>query len=135
MSRNKTILLLIILGTTFVLIPGTPQGLYIKELMIQLTTYVLVFMLVYLAITINLLKRSFKRLFENPDDENTLRAAKLLRVSFDIKRSFGVGTLKSLFNHVNASKNVSMEAKEELYNAIKRKRVDIPPPAMAKRSK
>ena len=132
MSRNKTILLIIIAAIVFVLIPGTPQGLYAKELMVRLTTYLLVFMVIYLAITINLLKRSFKRLFASADDENTLRAAKLLRISFDVKRSFGVGTLKSLFNHVNSSKNVSMAAKEELYDAIKRKRVDIPPPAMAK---
>lgn len=133
MSRNKTILLIIIAAIVFVLLPKTPQGLYYKEMMIRITTYLLVFILIYLIITVNLLKRSFKRLFADANDENTLRAAKLLRISFDVKRTFGVGTLKALFTHVNASRNVSMSSKEELYDAIRRKRVEIPPPAMAKK--
>jgi len=70
-------------------------------------------------------------LFAEANDENTLRAAKLLKITFEVKRAFGVGTLKALYNHVNLSKNVSMEAKEELYESIKRKKVEIPPPAKA----
>lgn len=135
MSRNKTILLILIIAIIFLMIPGTPQGLYAKEIMIRLTSYFLVLLVIYLAITINLLKKSFKRLFAEANDENVIRAAKLLRITFDVKRAFGVGTLIALFNHVNASSNVTMEAKEELYQAIKRKRVDIPPPVLAKAGK
>lgn len=133
MSRNKAILLIGIAAIVFVLIPKTPEGLYAKEMMVRITTYLLIFMLIYLIIMVNLLKRSFKKLFAEANDENTTRAAKLLRITFDVKRIFGVGTLKALFTHVNASKNVSIGAKEELYDAIRRKRVEIPPPAMAKK--
>lgn len=133
MSRNKAILLIGIAAIVFVLIPKTPEGLYAKEMMVRITTYLLIFMLIYLIITVNLLKRSFKRLFADANDENAARATKLLNITFDVKRTFGVGTLKALFTHVNASKNVSMAAKEDLYDAIRRKKVDIPPPAMAKK--
>jgi len=131
MSRNKVILAIITGVIIFLAIPGSPQGLYAKEMMIRLTTYLLIFIVIYLIITINLLKRAFKRLFAEANDENTLRAAKLLKITFEVKRAFGAGTLKALFNHVNLSKNVSMAAKEELYEAIKRKRVETPPPARA----
>ncbi len=133
MSRNKFILAIIIGVIIFLLIPGTAQGLYVKEMMVRLTTYLLILFVIYLVITINLLKRSFKRLFAEANDENTFRTAKLLRFTFEVKRAFGVGTLKALFNHVNLSKNVSMEAKEELYEAIKRKKVETPPPAGGKK--
>ena len=82
----------------------------------------------------DLLRKTLKKLLTEMKEEQVLKAAKLLRITFDVKRAFGAGTLKSVFEKVNKSREISLEAKNQLYEAIRRKRVDIPPPAMGKRS-
>lgn len=128
MSRNKALLLILLIAAIFFLLPDTPEGRYAKELMIRLASYLLVVILVYLIITINVLKRAFRRVFDEANDENTLRAAKMLRITFDVKRCFGAGTLKAVYAHANESRNVGLPAKTALYEAIRRKRVEIPLP-------
>lgn len=134
MSRNKSLLLAALWFAAFFLIPSTPDGLVAKEMMIRITTYLLIGLVIYLAITLHLLRKTLKKLLAEMKEEQVLKAAKLLRITFDVKRAFGAGTLKSVFEKVNKSRDISLDAKNQLYEAIRRKRVDIPPPAMGKRS-
>lgn len=134
MSKNKALLLAALWFGGFFLIPSTEQGLVAKEMMIRITTYLLIGVVLYLAVTLHMLRKALKRVLEETKEDQVKKAARLLRITFDVKRAFGAGTLRTVFERVNKSRDVSMEAKNELYEAIRRKRVDIPPPAVGKRS-
>ena len=134
MSRNKALLLAALWFGAFFLIPSTEQGLVAKEMMIRITTYLLIGVVLYLAVTLHMLRKALKRVLEETKEDQVKKAARLLRITFDVKRAFGAGTLRTVFERVNKSRDVSMEAKNELYEALRRKRVDIPPPAVGKRS-
>lgn len=134
MSRNKSLLLAGLWFAAFFLVPSTSDGLAVKEMMIRMTAYLLIGLVVYLAITLHLLRKTLKKLLAEMREEQVLKAAKLLRITFDVKRALGAGTLRSVFERVNKSRDISLEAKNQLYDAIRRKKVDIPPPAIGKRS-
>ena len=132
MSRNKTVLLIAALVILYVVLPEHGTGGLIKAYMITVAPYILLFVILYLIITINILKRGLNCLQSDICTDNALAVARMLRITFDVKRIMGAGNLIELYKRVNFSTSVSMEAKESLYNAMKRKRLDVPPPSQGK---
>ena len=53
----------------FFLIPSTPDGLVAKEMMIRITTYLLIGLVIYLAITLHLLRKTLKKLLTEMKEE------------------------------------------------------------------
>lgn len=105
-------------------------GIYasIKANLMIALPFIMINVIIYLVITINVLKKAWKKLDAEPNDENTINFAKIMNITFDVKRMMGPANLIDLYNKVNFSSNVSMRAKELLYQAMKRKRLDVPPP-------
>ncbi|WP_027398799.1 hypothetical protein [Anaerovorax odorimutans] len=132
MSRNKSVLLILIAVIVYLLLPNTPTGIYGKTIILRIAAFTLFFMLIYSVITLNILKKALNRLIENITDENVSSAVNLLRITFDVKRMFGSETLKSIYNQVNHSKNITSKSKQDMYEAIRRKKIDIPLPAKGK---
>lgn len=132
MSRNKVVLLIAALAILYLTLPSTGTGGLVKYYMVTIIPYILIFLIVWLLVTINLLKKAMIRLSGDITDRNTLAVAKLLRMTFDVKRFMGEGNLVDLYKRVNFSKYVSMENKTLFYEALKRKRVEVPPPSTGK---
>lgn len=132
MSRNKAVLLGIIAIIVYFAIPDTPAGINAKAIMIRLLSYFMIFIIVYLVITLNMLKKAMMKLAADVTDEHVTMVVKRLRMTFDVKRMFGAETFKSLYNQVNRSKKVSTKSKQDMYEALKRKRIDVPLPTKGK---
>lgn len=132
MSRNKVVLLIAALVVIYLVLPPDGTGGLIRMYMITIAPYVLIFIIVYLIITINILKRSLNRLQNNICTDNVMAVSRMLRITFDVKRIMGAQNLIDLYKRVNFSKAVSFTAKESLYNALKRKRLDVPLPSDGK---
>lgn len=128
MSRNKAILLIVLLVVLYLLLPN--EGIYhvIKINVIAILPYLMLGIIIYLVITINVLKRAWKKVDANVNDENVINFAKIMNISFDVKRMLGSANLIDLYRKVNFSPNASMKAKELLYKAMRKKRLDVPPP-------
>lgn len=128
MSRNKFVLLLIIICMAYIALPS--DGIYatIKANFRAVLPYIMIGIIVYLVITINVLKRAWKKLDADINDENVTSFAKMLNITFDVKRMLGPGNLMDLYSKVNNSTRASLRAKELLYEALRRKRLDVPPP-------
>lgn len=128
MSRNKAILLIVLLVILYLLLPN--EGIYhvIKVNVIAILPYLMLGIIIYLVITINVLKRAWKKVDANVNDENVINFAKIMNISFDVKRMLGSANLIDLYRKVNFSPNASMKAKELLYKAMRKKRLDVPPP-------
>ena len=62
-----------------------------------------------------MLKRAWKKLDAQISDENVINFAKIMNISFDVKRMLGTNNLIDLYRKVNFSKNASLHAKELLY--------------------
>jgi len=132
MSRNKTILLIVALVALYVLLPTSGVAGIIKANMQALAPYVLLFIIVYLLVTINMLKRALTKLNNKINDANTINVSKLMNITFDIKRFMGEGNMIELYNRVNFAKNVSVHAKTLFYKSMKKKRMSVPVPATNK---
>lgn len=132
MSRNKGILFILLFIAMYFLIPSTPDGLFAKTMLIRIFTYLMIVLLVYAIISLNLLKGAMKKLAAEVSDENVAKAVRLLRYTFDAKRMFGVATFQSLYNQVNASKRITTKSKEDFYQAMLRKKVNVPLPSKGK---
>ncbi len=128
MSRNKVILLILLFIGIYFAIPTSEIGMIIKENMIRVSAYLLLFAFFYAVISLNILKSAMRKLATEVNDAHVAKVVKLLRLTFDVKRMFGVTTLQSIYNQVNSSKAVSANLKEDLYEAMKRKRVSVPLP-------
>lgn len=128
MSRNKFILLGIILAGLYYFLPD--EGIYrvIKMNAIASLPYVFAGLMIYLLITISLLKRSWKRLDHQLADENVVHFSKIMNRSFDVVRLLGGPNLIELYNKVNFAASVSIDSKRILYDSMRRKRLDIAPP-------
>ena len=76
MSRNKLILFIIILVMIYLILPDS--GIYgsIKANMLAVLPFIMIGVIIYLVITINVLKRAWKKLDAVPNDENTINFAK-----------------------------------------------------------
>jgi len=125
MSRNKFILIIIILAGLYFILPD--GGIYhvIKINTVAVLPYILVCLIIYLVFTINLLKHAWKKLDSQLTDENVINFSKLLNISFDVVRILGAGNLIALYNKVNFSTKVSPNSKQLLYEAMRRKRLDV----------
>ena len=128
MSRNKVILILCILAMAYVLTPTTGNWYIIKHNVLMALPYVMILVIIYLIITINVLKRYWKKLDANMTDENVINFAKMMNITFDVKRMLKPSNLIDLYNKVNFSTQISLHAKELLYEAMRRKRLDVPLP-------
>lgn len=128
MSRNKVILILCILAMAYVLTPTTGNWYIIKHNVLMALPYVMILVIIYLIITINVLKRYWKKLDANLTDENVINFAKMMNITFDVKRMLKPSNLIDLYNKANFSTQISLHAKELLYEAMRRKRLDVPLP-------
>jgi len=135
MSRNKVILLIAVLVMVYMVLPN--DGVYgiIKMNMIAIAPYIMIGIIVYLLITINLLKRRLYQLSNEISEENTVRVTRLLRMSFDVKRMVGTVNLVNVYKRVNTSRYVSIAAKNDMYEVLRRKRIDVPLPSGGKKNK
>lgn len=132
MSRNKVVLLVAFLLIIYFALPSTGTGGLIKAYMVAIAPYVLIFIVVWLFVTINLLRKAMTRLANDITDRNTLAVAKLMRMTFDVKRFMGEQNIIGLYKQVNFSRYVSLASKTALYEALRRKRIDVPPPSTGK---
>lgn len=128
MSRNKFVLLIILLCAAYMLLPDDGAFATIKANFVAVLPYVMAGIIIYLIITLNVLKRAWKKLDADINDENVINFAKILNISFDVKRMLGPENLMNLYAKVNGSARASLKAKELLYEALRRKRLDVPPP-------
>ncbi|HWQ78470.1 MAG TPA: hypothetical protein VN381_06625 [Anaerovoracaceae bacterium] len=135
MSRNKFILLIIFFAGLYYLLPD--DGIYrvIKVNTVAVLPYIMLGIIIYLFITINFLKRAWKKLDSELSDENTVNYAKIMNISFDVVRMLGAPNLTSLYNKVNFSASVTMNSKRLLYEAMRRKRLDVAPPGQAAKAR
>jgi hypothetical protein len=131
MSRNKFILLFVILAALYYTLPNTGVYHTIKVNTVASLPYLMLCFIAYLLITITLLKRAWKRLDNQPTDEHTVAFAKIMNLSFDVVRILGEPNLIALYNKINFTKSVSTHAKQLLYTALRRKRLDVSPPGQA----
>ncbi|MBR0599349.1 hypothetical protein [Sinanaerobacter chloroacetimidivorans] len=128
MSRNKFILLVIILAGLYYFSPDDGLSRMIKVNAVAVLPYILIGLILYLAITIHLLKRAWKKLDSELTDENVVSFSKMMNISFDVVRMLGGSNLLSLYNKVNFADSVSVNSKKLLYEAMRRKRLDVAPP-------
>lgn len=128
MSRNKFILIMCLLVMAYLLTPSDGVWYIVKLNVIRALPYVLAFIIIYLVITISVLKRRWKKLDGLLTDDNVIDFAKMMNISFDVKRMLGTTNLIDLYNKVNFSPRVSLHAKQLLYEAMRRKRLDVPVP-------
>ena len=128
MSRNKLILLILLLAIIYFIMPN--DGIYgvIKLNFRNLLPYIMIGIIIYLVITINVLTRAWKRLDQNVNNENVISFVKIMNITFDVKRMLGPTNLIDLYNKVNFSNKVSMKSKQLMYEAMRRKRLDVPRP-------
>lgn len=128
MSRNKLILLIFLLAIVYIVLPN--DGMYgiVKANFRAILPYLMIGIIIYLVITINILKRAWKKLDANINDDNVISFAKIMNITFDVKRMLGPSNLIDLYGKVNFSTRASMKAKQLLYEAMRRKRLDVPPP-------
>ncbi|MCQ4637727.1 hypothetical protein NE619_13415 [Anaerovorax odorimutans] len=135
MSRNKFILLFATIIVLYFALPNEGVGLVVKANMMAVAPYIMAFVIIYLVITINVLKRALKKLDADLCDETVINAAKIMNITFDVKRMMGPDNLQAMYNRVNISRFVSIHAKTLLYDALRKKRLDIPPPSAGKTEK
>ena len=128
MSRNKFILLFAILVIIYLVMPS--EGIYgsIKANVVMALPFLMMGVIIYLFTTVIVMKRAWKKLDNYVIDDNVIAFAKIMNISFDVKRMMGVNNLLDLYAKVNFSRHASMKAKELLYQAMRRKRLDVPPP-------
>lgn len=128
MSRNKFILLIIILAGLYYFLPD--DGIYrlIKINAVALLPYIMIGLIIYLLITVQLLKRAWTKLDNQPTDENVVNFSKLMNISFDTVRMLGAANLIALYDKINFTPSISKKSKQLLYEALRRKRLDVAPP-------
>ncbi|MFQ7473144.1 MAG: hypothetical protein ACLSAO_01515 [Anaerovoracaceae bacterium] len=128
MSRNKLVLLIFLLAIVYIVLPDDGTYGIIKANFRAILPYIMIGIIIYLVITINILKRAWKKLDSDINDANVINFAKIMNITFDVKRMLGPGNLIDLYSKVNFSAKASMKAKQLLYEAMRRKRLDVPPP-------
>lgn len=129
MSRNKVIIFIIVCVIAWFAIPDAGSGAAIKANVLNLLPYILIGVIIYLIITINMLKKRWRDVSEDPSDVKVQEFAKMLNITFDVKRMLGSENLVALYKEINISKKPSMKSKKLLYEAYKKKRLDVPPPS------
>lgn len=128
MSRNKVILLLGALVLLYLALPNEGIYLTVKTYMLAVAPYAMLTVILYLLISINLLKKALYRLSAEVSEENVLSVTRFLKITFDVKRMIGTVNLIDIYKRVNGTKKISYETKNQLYEVLKRKRIEIPLP-------
>ncbi|MBQ0079652.1 MAG: hypothetical protein KBS66_07175 [Eubacterium sp.] len=128
MSRNKFILLCALAALLYLTLPNEGFGLWYKINLRNFLPFFMAFLITYLFITMFFLKKAWKEMDKNVCDETVIKFSKIMNISFDVKRMLGANNLIDLYHKVNFSSNASMDAKQLLYDAMRRKRLDVPPP-------
>lgn len=125
MSRNKFILLIIFFAGLYFLLPD--DGIYhrIKINAVAVLPYIMIGIIIYLFITMAFLKKAWRKLDEQTNDQNAADFAKIMNITFDVVRILGGANLTALYNKVNFSPSVSLHSKQLLYDAMRRKRLDV----------
>ena len=91
--------------------------------------YLLVFISLWLLLSINMLKTAMKNLHIMPTDKRAETFAMLLRKSFAVETFVKKEDLKETYSHVTGLRQVSYETKVKLYEAFDRKSIYVPYPA------
>ena len=104
MSRNKTVLLIILIAALYFVTPNDGVFATVKANFVTLLPYIGIGIVIYLIITINVLKKAWKRLDAHISDDNVIKFAKIMNISFDVKRMLGPTNLIDLYTKVNFSK-------------------------------
>lgn len=130
MSRNKTIVLIICLVIIWWALPETGTAGIIRYNMLAIAPYLAILLIGYLFVTINMVRKALYRLNDDMTSENVLLLAARMGRTFDVKRMIGPENLTNIYQKVNFSKKVSPAAKKALYEALKRKKLDVPPPSV-----
>ena len=114
MSRNTFILLFAILVIIYLVMPS--EGIYgsIKANVILALPFLMIGVIIYLFTTVIVMRRAWRKLDNNVIDDNVIAFAKIMNISFDVKRMMGVNNLLDLYTKVNFSRHASMKAKERL---------------------
>lgn len=133
MSRNKVILLICVIVLLYLFLPTTGSLGLFRAYMIAILPYVLVLIIVWLLVTINLLKKAMYRLSGEITERNTLSVAKLLGMTFDVKRFIGEQNIIELYKRVNFSSSISLSTKNLMYENMKKKHINGPPPSQGKK--
>ncbi len=134
MSRNKLILLIALGALALYMMPDNATGDYVKELTKRILAYVLLFMIIWLSISLRFLKKSIRNCMSNPTTKTAKEALKWLKLSFDVKRTMGDENMKNFYQTVNDSKHVEMEIKNQLYNVLVRKSIKVPLPMKGRKA-
>ena len=133
MSRNRAIVLILCIAVILWALPKTGIAGSIRANILALLPYLAIVLIVYLFATINIVRKALYRLNDNVTTENTLILAKRMGITFDVKRMLGPENLTNVYQKVNISRKVSIDAKQALYDAMKRKKLDIPLPSEGKK--
>ena len=105
MSRNKFILLFAILVIIYLVMPS--EGIYgsIKANVILALPFLMIGVIIYLFTTVIVMRRAWRKLDNNVIDDNVIAFAKIMNISFDVKRMMGVNNLLDLYTKVNFSRH------------------------------
>ena len=97
MSRNKFILLFAILVIIYLVMPS--EGIYgsIKANVILALPFLMIGVIIYLFTTVIVMRRAWRKLDNNVIDDNVIAFAKIMNISFDVKRMMGVNNLLDLY--------------------------------------
>ena len=100
MSRNKFILLFAILIIIYLVMPS--EGIYgsIKANVILALPFLMIGVIIYLFTTVIVMRRAWRKLDNNVIDDNVIAFAKIMNISFDVKRMMGVNNLLDLYTKV-----------------------------------
>ena len=101
MSRNKFILLFAILVIIYLVMPS--EGIYgsIKANVILALPFLMIGVIIYLFTTVIVMRRAWRKLDNNVIDDNVIAFAKIMNISFDVKRMMDVNNLLDLYTKVN----------------------------------
>lgn len=91
--------------------------------------YVLVFVCMWLLLSINMLKKAMKTLYISPTDKRAETFSALLRKSFAVETFIKQEELQKLYHHIVHLPQVGHATKRKLYDAFDRKQIYVPYPA------
>lgn len=98
--------------------------------------YILVFLSLWLLLSINMLKTAIKNLHTVPTDKRAETFAMLLRKTFAVETFVKKQDLTETYSHVIGLPQVSYDTKIKLYESFERKSIYVPyPPHMGKTKK
>ena len=135
MRRNRIILMVILLIALMLLLPKDGTGYYFRAYAKLILPYIIIGVILYLAIMIRKLRKSFYQAEHETSDEAVFKLAENLNRTFDVKRVFGKDYITASYRTINDSTEISIATKQALYEAIRRKKLDIPLPSAGRKKR